>query len=144
MADLVETLLAKPGLYAGTQVDPSEEHPAGSVGRVRVTPLPGRMGVTFDYEVLNPERGLNHLERSMLAKTKSGLVLLVSHTHADVATLLREAGPGEFTVDESDTPFPMAIKLEVPEAGHLVYTWSYGWGDDPIRVRDIGDLRLVS
>ena len=36
-----------------------------------------------------------------------------------------------------------AIRLEVPEPGHLIYTWSYGWGDQPLQVRDIGDVRLV-
>jgi hypothetical protein len=37
----------------------------------------------------------------------------------------------------------MAIRLEVPEPGHLVYSWSYGWDKEPLKVRDVGDVRLV-
>ena len=29
------------------------------------------------------------------------------------------------------------MRDEVPEPGHLVYSSSYGWGDQPMQVRDI-------
>jgi hypothetical protein len=38
----------------------------------------------------------------------------------------------------------MAIRLEVPEPGHLVYSWSYGGDKEPLRVRDVGDVRLIA
>ena len=38
----------------------------------------------------------------------------------------------------------MAVDLDVPAAGHLVYKWSYGWGDEPIALRYVGDVHAVS
>ena len=40
-------------------------------------------------------------------------------------------------------PFPMAIRLEVPEPGHLRYLWSYGMPGEEPKLRDEGDLTLV-
>jgi hypothetical protein len=144
MADLVELLLTKPGLYIGSQTEP-EERPgaAPSVARIEVTPLPGRSGVMMAYEVLRAD-GVGHHEHAVLAKTPHGLVLITSHSHADVTTVLHESEPGYFTPDEDSAPFPMAIQLEVPEAGHLVYSWSYGWDKEPLKLRDVGDVHLVA
>ena len=41
MSDIVDQLLANPGLYTGSQVDPTASHPSGSVARVVVAALPG-------------------------------------------------------------------------------------------------------
>ena len=44
MADLIDQLIAHPGLYLGTQVDPTQDVASGSVARINVTPLPGGAG----------------------------------------------------------------------------------------------------
>jgi hypothetical protein len=143
MADLVDALLARTGLYVGPQLDPTGEHGAGSVARIQVSALPGGSGVMFDYEVLAPDGGRVHFEHAMLMRTTTGLVMTTAHTHAGVATVIPETEPGYFHADDATAPFPTAIRLEVPEPGHLVYTWSYGWEGEPLRVRDIGDARIV-
>ncbi len=143
MTDLVDALVARPGLYAGPQADPTGQHGSGGVARIVVTALPGGSGVMFDYEVLHPNGERGHLEHAMLVRTTAGLVLTTSHTHAPLTTVIPETEPGYFEAAEGTAPFPTAIRLEVPEPGHLIYTWSYGWGDQPLTVRDIGDVRLV-
>jgi hypothetical protein len=144
MADLVELLLSKPGLYIGPQTAPEERPDAApSVARIEVTPLPGGSGVMMEYEVLRGD-GVGHHEHAVLARSPHGLVLVTSHSHADVTTVLHESEPGYFTPDEDSAPFPMAIRLEVPAAGHLVYSWSYGWEKEPLKLRDVGDVHLVA
>jgi hypothetical protein len=145
MADLVESLLAHPGLYVGPQADPEDSsgNPP-SVARIDVTVLPGGSGVMFEYDVLSPGGGRVHHEHSVLAKTTTGLVLVTSHSHADTTTVISESEPGYFEASEEASPFPMAIRLEVPEPGHLIYSWSYGGGAEPMRVRDVGDVRLLA
>ena len=144
MADLVEVLLAHPGLYTGPQADPEDSSgDRTSVARISVTALPGRSGVMFEYDVLSPGHGRVHHEHAILAKTTTGLVLVTSHSHADTTTVLTESAPGYFEATAEASPFPMAIQLEVPEPGHLIYSWSYGGGNEPLRVRDVGDVRLV-
>jgi hypothetical protein len=144
MADLVDALFNKPGLYVG--VDTAPDHGAEgapSVARIEVTPLPGGSGVVMAYEVLSPVDGVGHHEHAVLARTTTGLVLVTSHSHAEVTTVLSESEPGYFPAAEGAAPFPMAIRLEVPEPGHLVYSWSYGWDQEPMKVRDVADVRLV-
>ena len=72
-------------------------------------------------------------------------MLVTSHTHADITTVIAEdpAEPGWFPAADGTAPFPMAIRIEVPEPGHLVYSWSYGWGDQPLAVRDVADVRAI-
>ena len=145
MSDLVETLLNGVGLYCGSQVDPTgATGPSGSIARILVTALPGGAGVSMDYEVLSAEGGLVHAERSTLARTTRGVVLVTAHTHADILTVLSETEPGYFPAENDDAPFPMAIRLEVPEPGQLIYSWSYGSPGEALVVRDVGTLRIVS
>jgi hypothetical protein len=143
VADLVDRLLANPGTYVGPQADPNDTSSPPSVARIVVSPLPGNSGVMFDYEVLDADGSRPHLEHSILARATGGLVLVTSHTHADVLTVIEETEPGYFEAADGTSPFPIAIRLEVPEDGHLVYSWSYGWAQEPLRVRDIGDVRLL-
>ena len=96
------------------------------------------------YEVLAPTGGLAHREHAVLARSSTGLVLVTSHTHADITTVIAEDGPGHFPAAEGTAPFPMAVDLDVPAPGHLVYKWSYGWADEPIALRDVGDVHAVS
>jgi len=142
MSDLVERLVANPGLYTGPQADPSDPDGPKSVARIMVTPLPGGAGVAMAYEVISAENGVVHNEHAVLARTPRGVVLITAHTHADVATVLLETEPGLFPANDGDAPFPMAIRLEVPEPGHLTYSWSYGRPGEPLVVRDVGTVRV--
>jgi hypothetical protein len=143
MHDLVELLISHPGLYVGPQADPTDASgKSPSVARINVSTLPGRSGVMFEYDVLSPSEGRVHHEHAVLARTMTGLVLVTSHSHADTTAVLTESEPGYFEPDGA-APFPMAIRLEIPEPGHLVYSWSYGWEKEPLRVRDVGDVRLI-
>jgi hypothetical protein len=97
----------------------------------------------MDYEVLSGEGGCVHAEHAVLARTTKGLVLVTAHSHADVITVLSETEPGYFPADDGNATFPMAIRLEVPEPGQLVYSWSYGSPGEPLVVRDVGRLRKI-
>jgi hypothetical protein len=143
MPDIVEALLSKPGLYIGSQVTPHAPGDNGGSARILVTPLPGGAGVSMDYEVLSAAHGLVHAEHAVLARGPAGIVLITGHSHAPVVAVVPEAEPGSFPVADGDVPFPMAIRLEVPEPGHLIYSWSYGQPGEELQVRDVGDLRLV-
>ena len=145
MSDLIDRLVASPGLYVGSQLDPtSGSNSAQSAARIVVTRLPGGSGVSLDYEALSPQNGRVHAEHALLARTPGGVILVTSHSHADVTSVLHETEPGYFPANTNEAPFPMAIRLEVPEPGQLVYSWSYGRpGEAPV-VRDVGTLMIVA
>ena len=144
MADLLDRLLANSGTYVGSQADPGDTSGRPpTVARINVSPLPGNAGVAFDYEVLDADGSRPHHEHSILARTTTGVVLITSHTHADVVTVISETEPGYFEASDGTSRFPMAIRLAMPEDGHLVYAWSYGSNQDPMRVRDIGNVHLL-
>jgi hypothetical protein len=142
--DLVDRLLAQTGLHVGTSRD-TRQDAAAQVARIMVTALPGRSAVTFDYEGLtlltSQERPFGHSEHSVLGRTSSGLALYTAHIHAPVLTELRETEPGYFEAVEGASPFPLAIRIEVPSASRLTYTWSFG--ERGVEVRIIGQLTLV-
>jgi hypothetical protein len=144
--DLVDRLLAQTGLHVGTSRD-TRQDAAPQVARIMVTPLPGRSGVTFDYEGLtlltNQGRPFGHSEHAVLGRTSSGLALYTAHIHAPVLTELRETEPGDFEAVEGASPFPLVIRIEVPSAGRLVYTWSFGDPGGHFAVRIIGDVIRV-
>jgi hypothetical protein len=79
----------------------------------------------------------------MLARTSNGLALYSAHIHAPVLTELRQTAPGEFEAVEGASPFPLAIGIEVPSDGRLVYTWSFGEPGRNLPVRIIGEVVLV-
>jgi hypothetical protein len=56
---------------------------------------------------------------------------------------LRETEPGYFEAVEGATPFPLAIRIELPSAGRLIYTWLFGEPGCEVAVRNIGDVTLV-
>jgi len=144
--DLVEQLLAQTGLHVGTSRD-TREDAAPQVARIMVTALPGRSGVTFDYEGLtlltNQERPFGHSEHSLLGRTSSGLALYTAHIHASMLTELRETEPGHFESVEGASPFPLTIRIEVPSASRLIYTWSFARPGGEVAVCIIGDVTLV-
>lgn len=142
MTDLVDQLLAGPGLYVGKQATHGER-PGEGVARVLIAPLPGGTGVAMDYEVIVGPAGIVHAEHAMVTRTGGGTVLVTSHSHAPVTSIIPEAEPGWFPADASAAPFPMAVRIEVPEPGHLIWSWSYGSPGEELTVRDVGDVRLV-
>ena len=143
MPDLVDQLIGTPGLYLGSQTDPTGgQQNASSVAHITVTALPGGCGVSFDYDVVAAD-GRHHTEHTILGRTSHGLALITAHSHGNVVTVIPESEPGYFVAAEGDSPFPMAIRIEVPEPGHIIYSWSYGMPGEELTVRDIGDVTLV-
>lgn len=145
-ADLVDLLLGQTGLHVGTSTE-TREDAAPQAARIMVTALPGRSGVTFDYEGLNllttHERPFGHAEHAVLARTATGLALFSANIHAPLLMELRETEPGNFEASTGAAPFPLAIQIEVPSAGRLLYTWSFGEPGGELSVRIIGDATLV-
>ena len=98
---IVDDLLEHPGLYLGLDRHSDPGHPGAA--RILVTPLPGRAGVTLDYEVLNPaqpDRIRGHHEHTVLARTHDGgAVLVVGHIHAESVAILQETEPGTFELE---------------------------------------------
>jgi hypothetical protein len=143
--DLVDQLLAQTGLYIGQYRD-TRPDASPSTTRILVTALPGRSGVAFDYESLNVNLNgrFGHREHALLARTPSGAVLYTANIHAPMLMELREREPGAFEPAEGAAPFPMAIRIEVPSAGRLLYTWSFGEpGTSEFNVHITGDVTRV-
>jgi hypothetical protein len=143
MADLVEQLLSRPGLYVGSQTRPDEPNAPAAVARIDVSALPGASGVMLTYEVLRESGEITHREHALVAHASRGIILVTSHTHAGVTTVVPEAEPGWFPAAEGTAPFPMAIRIEIPEPSRLIYSWSYGGNGQPLIVRDVGDTRAI-
>jgi hypothetical protein len=145
--DLVDQLLNQTGLHIGTSRDTRNDAPS-QVARIMVSALPGRSGVTFDYEGLtlqtSDNRPFGHSEHAMLARTSAGLALFTAHIHAPVVAELRETEPGTFESIEGASPFPLTIRIEVPAARHLTYTWSFGEPGGELTVVITGDVTLVA
>jgi len=146
--DLVERLLGQVGLYIGTDRRPEgHERPyrTTQVARINVGALPGGVGVTFDYEGLSgiPERPVTHAEHAVLARTATGLSLYSASIHSPVIVELREREPGYFEAVENSAPFPLAIRIEIPEPRRLTYTWLFGEPGQVPRVQNIGELALM-
>lgn len=100
--------------------------------------------MTVDYETFDPanaERVQPHIEHALIGRLHGGgAVLVTGHSHADTVAVLHETSPGEFTMGEEPGAFPMAVRIEVPEPGRLVYVWSYAEpGGDPVP-RDRADV----
>ena len=95
---IVDDLLANPGLYIG------KDHVARSdlvgAARIRVSVLPGRAGVSLDYELLNglaPGPVLGHVEHTLIGRADDGAtVMVIAHTHGEGIAFLRESEPGVF------------------------------------------------
>lgn len=144
--DLVDRLLAQTGLHVGTDRDPTTEGRAPQIARITVTALPGRSGVMFDYEGLshNEARRIPHAEHAVLGRTANGLALYTANIHAPVLIELREIEPGYFEAVDGASPFPLAIRLEVPSTGRLIYSWLFGEPGGELAVRNIGDVTRVA
>jgi len=141
---LVDDLLANPGLYIGVDQLTGSDH--RGVARIMVTPLPGRSGVTLDYDVVNvatPESGRSHVEHTMIARTHGGAtVMVIGHPHADSVAILWETELGVFEPGDDAAAFPMKVVVSVPEPGRIVHAWWYGRPGDIAVERDVSDVRL--
>jgi hypothetical protein len=141
---IVDDLLANPGLYIG--VDQLAGTDFTGVARIAVAPLPGRSGVTLDYEVVNadtPQSGRSHVEHTMIARTHGGgAIMVIGHPHADSVAVLRETQPGVFEPGDEPAAFPMKVVVSVPEPGRIRHSWWYGRPGDIAVERDVADVAL--
>lgn len=139
-------MLANPGLYLG--IDRAARSANLGAARIVVAPLPGRAGVTLDYEIFNsatPEQVRGHVEHTMIARThEGGTVMVIGHPHADSVAILRETDPGTFELGAEGSPFPMKVVLSMPEPGRLHHAWWYGAPGEEAVERDIAELTLTS
>jgi hypothetical protein len=142
---IIDDLLAHPGTYIGLDRD----LPSGrvSAAKIVVTALPGGAGVTFDFESFNSldaDRVRGHDEHAVLGRTGAGSILVTGHSHADTVAVLRETESGVFVLGAEPSPFPLAIRIEVPGPGQLVYVWSYGSPGEDLIERDRAEVTLAS
>jgi hypothetical protein len=142
---IVDDLLAGPGLYLG-KVTAARTDLVG-VARIVVTPLPGRAGVSLDYEVLNgsgTDPVLGHLEHTVVGTADDGTtIMVIAHTHGEAITILHETAPGVFEPGAVAAPYPMKIVLSVPAPGRLRHAWWYGRPGENAAEQDVAELELV-
>jgi hypothetical protein len=142
---ILDDLLAHPGLYIG--IDAVQDSDLRGAARIVVTPLPGRAGVTLDYEVLNPtqtDRIRGHVEHTLVARTHDGnAVMVIGHEHASSVAILRETDPGVFELGAEGSPFPMKVVVTMPEPGRLRHSWWYGRPGEAATERDVSELTRV-
>jgi hypothetical protein len=141
---IVDDLIAHPGTYLG--IDRSPGRGGSAAAKIVVTPLPGRAGVTLDYETFNAgneDRVRGHAEHTVIGRTSGGGAILVAgHIHGGSVTVLRETEPGVFVMGDEPSDFPVAITISMPGPGRLVHIWAYGApGEEPVE-RDRAELTL--
>lgn len=144
--DLIDQLLAHPGLYLGTDHDPNRPERAPQVARIEVTALPGQVGVALDYEGIrvDQQQAVGHAEHAVLARSAHGISLYSASIHSPILLELRETAPGYFEPADGASSFPVAIRIEVPAEGRLVYTWLFAAPGSEVRIGNIGDVTLVT
>lgn len=143
---IVDQLLAKPGLYVGK--DTARRSDVVSTARIVVSPLPGRAGVSLDYEVLNgvsPAPGLGHVEHTLIGRADDGsTIMVIAHTHGQGIAILRETEPGVFEPGDIPSPYPIKVVVSVPEPGRLRHAWWYGSPGEAAVEQDVAELELVT
>jgi hypothetical protein len=143
---IVDDLLGHPGLYLG--VDRVTGTDTVGASRLVVSPLPGRAGVTLDYEIFNaatPDRVRGHVEHTIVARTHGGgVVMVIGHPHAGSVTVLRETQPGTFELGDEPSPFPMKVVISMPVPGRLRHAWWYGTHEEGPVERDVSELTLTT
>lgn len=142
---IVDDLLANPGLYIGTDTVVGTD--LVGAARIVVAPLPGRAGVSLDYEVLNglaPGPVLGHVEHTMIGTADDGgAVMVIAHTHGEGISILRETESGVFEPGDGPVPYPMKVVVSVPEPGRLRHAWWYGSPGETLTERDVAELERV-
>jgi hypothetical protein len=142
---IVDDLLANPGLYVGTDTVVGTD--LVGAARIVVSPLPGRAGVSLDYEVLNglaPGPVLGHVEHTLIGTADdTTTIMVIAHTHGEAITVLRETEPGVFEPGAVPVPYPLKVVLSVPEPGRLRHAWWYGSPGGDAEERDVAELEIV-
>lgn len=143
---IVDDLLANPGLYVGTDTVVGTD--LVGAARIAVTALPGRAGVSLDYEVLNPLAPgpvLGHIEHTVVGTADDGsAIMVIAHTHGEGITILRETEPGVFEPGDGPVPYPMKVVVSFPAPGRLRHSWWYGRPGEAAEERDVADLERVT
>jgi hypothetical protein len=142
---IVDDLLDQPGLYVG--VDRVTNADRVGAARIVVTSLPGRAGVTLDYEIFNPSdpgRLHGHIEHTMIGRTHDGPnVMVISDMHASSLAILQETEPGVFELGDAPAAYPMKVVISVPEPGQLHHAWWFGAPEEEAVERVVADLTRV-
>jgi hypothetical protein len=142
---VVDDLLANPGLYVGQDTVVGSDRVGAA--RIVVSPLPGRAGVSLDYEVLNgqmPGSVLGHVEHTLIGRSDDGrTVMVIAHTHGAGITMLHETEPGVFDPGDGPAPYPMKVVVSVPAPGRLRHSWWYGPPGGQAVERDVAELEIV-
>jgi hypothetical protein len=143
---IVDELLARPGLYIGT--DTAVGRDLIGAARIVVAPLPGGAGVSLDYEILNglaPGPVLGHVEHTIVGTADDGTtIMVIAHTHGAGITILHETDPGVFEPGDGPVPYPMKVVVSVPSPGRLRHAWWYGAEGEELGERDIAELEIVT
>lgn len=143
---IVDDLLSNPGLYIGKDTVVGSD--LVGAARIIVSELPGRAGVSLDYEILNglaPGPVLGHVEHTVVGKADDGTtVMVIAHTHGQGITILREADPGVFEPGDGPVPYPMKVVISVPGPGRLRHAWWYGSPGENAVERDVAELEILS
>jgi hypothetical protein len=143
---IVDDLLTNPGLYVGQDTVAGTDRVGAA--RIVVSPLPGRAGVSLDYEVLNglaPGPVLGHVEHTVIGKADDGsTVMVIAHTHGVGISILRETEPGVFEPGDGQVPYPMKVVVSVPTPGRLRHAWWYGSPGEQAIERDVAELEVVT
>lgn len=143
---IVDDLLTNPGLYVGKDTVVGVD--LVGAARILVSPLPGRAGVSLDYEILNglaPGPVLGHVEHTVIGTADDGTtIMVIAHTHGQGITILRETEPGVFEPGDGPAPYPMKVVVSVPKPGQLRHTWWYGSPGERAVERDVAELEIVT
>jgi hypothetical protein len=143
---IVDDLLANPGLYVG------KDTVAGSdlvgAARIVVSPLPGRAGVSLDYEILNglaPGPVLGHIEHTLIGRADDGqTIMVIAHTHGPAITILRETEPGVFEPGDGPVPYPLKVVVSLQGPGRMRHAWWYGSPGSVAIERDVVEVEIVT
>lgn len=143
---VVDDLLTNPGLYVGKDTVVGSD--LVGAARILVSPLPGRAGVSLDYEILNglaPGPILGHVEHTLIGEADDGTtVMVIAHTHGQGITILHETEPGVFESGDGPAPYPMKVVVAVPKPGRLRHAWWYGPQGAQLVERDVAELEIVT
>jgi hypothetical protein len=143
---VLDELLTHPGLYIGKDTVVGSE--LVGAARILISPLPGKAGVSLDYEILNglaPGPVLGHVEHTMIGKADDGTtVMVIAHTHGEGITILRETESGVFEPGDGPAPYPMKVVVSMPKPGRLRHSWWYGSPGEQAVERDVAELEIVT
>ncbi len=143
---IVDDLLNNPGLYVGQGTAVGRDMVGAA--RIVVSVLPGRAGVSLDYEILNvqaPGGVLGHVEHTVVGRGDDGTaIMVIAHTHGQGITILRETDAGVFEPGDGPVPYPMKVVVSVPQPGRLRHSWWYGSPGDQAAEREVAEVEIVN